>query len=133
MPHRPLLSARAAKKRECYPYCHRPIVITAALIVRCGDARGGEFRVTGNRTLRCSSFERCQGEPEIAVVPTCPCTLLIFGMSSAWCTDQVRSCSDPHSRSGSDNADIARASQLQHAVEDMHSYVNFSHPTFVST
>jgi hypothetical protein len=34
---------------------------------------------------------------------------------------------------GSDDADVIRASQLQHAVEDMHSYVNFSHPTFVST
>jgi hypothetical protein len=51
----------------------------------------------------------------------------------AWCTDQVRSGSNPHSRSGSGKADIARAPQLQHTVEGMHSYVNFGHTTFVKT
>jgi hypothetical protein len=39
----------------------------------------------------------------------------------------------PHPRSRSGNADVARASQLQHAVEDMHSYVNLSRTTFVQT
>src|SRR3712207_4589765 len=47
--------------------------------------------------------------------------------------DQVRSCSGPYSRSGSGNAGIARASQLQHAAEGMHSYVNLSRTTFVQT
>ena len=37
----------------------------------------------------------------------------------------------PRLRSG--NADIARASKLQHAVEDMHGHVDFRRPTFVHT
>ena len=47
--------------------------------------------------------------------------------------DQVRSYNDPHPRSGSGNADVIRASQLQHAVQDVHSYVNFGCTTFVRT
>jgi hypothetical protein len=39
----------------------------------------------------------------------------------------------PHPRFGSGDADIARASQRQHAVEDMDRDVDFSHPTFVYT
>jgi hypothetical protein len=34
---------------------------------------------------------------------------------------------------GSDDAHIARASQLQHAIEDMNRHADFSHPTFVYT
>ena len=33
----------------------------------------------------------------------------------------------------SDDADIVRASQIQHAVEDIDRHVDFSHPTFVYT
>jgi len=51
----------------------------------------------------------------------------------AWCTDQRCVRNDPNPCLGSDDADIARASQLQHAVEDMDRHVHFSHPTFVHT
>ena len=51
----------------------------------------------------------------------------------AWCTDQEYVRNDPCPRFGSDGADIARASQLQHTVEDMNSRVDFGRPTFVST
>ena len=37
------------------------------------------------------------------------------------------------SRFGSDDAGIARASQLQHAVEDTDCHVDFARPTFVHT
>src|SRR5215212_10319127 len=53
--------------------------------------------------------------------------------AAAWCMDQICSRSDPHPRSRSGNADIVQASQLQHAVEDMHSYVDFGRTTFVHT
>jgi len=51
----------------------------------------------------------------------------------AWCRDQRCVCNDPNPRSGSDDADIARASEHQHAVEDIDRHVDFSHPTFVDT
>jgi hypothetical protein len=51
----------------------------------------------------------------------------------AWCRDQRCVRNYPNPRLGSDDADIARASQLQHAVEDMDRHVHFSHPTFVHT
>jgi hypothetical protein len=47
----------------------------------------------------------------------------------AWCIDQECVRNDPNPRLGSDDADIARASQLLHAVEDMDRDVDFSHPT----
>jgi hypothetical protein len=50
-----------------------------------------------------------------------------WGQRGAW----IRYVVAVAPRSG--NADIVRASQLQHAVEGMHSYVDFSHPTFVRT
>jgi hypothetical protein len=34
---------------------------------------------------------------------------------------------------GSDDADIVRASQLPHTVEEINCHVDFSHPTFVYT
>jgi site-specific recombinase XerC len=37
------------------------------------------------------------------------------------------------SLSRSDNADVVRASQLQHTVEDINRHVDLSHPTFVYT
>ena len=36
-------------------------------------------------------------------------------------------------RLGSSDTDIARASELQHAVEDMHGHVDLRRPTFVPT
>ena len=56
-----------------------------------------------------------------------------LSFTPAWCTDQRFVRNDPNPRLGSDDADIARASQLQHAVEDMDRHVHFSHPTFVYT
>src|SRR5208282_411013 len=47
----------------------------------------------------------------------------------AWCMDQRCVRNDPNPCLGSDDADIARASQLQHAVEDMDRHVHFGHPT----
>jgi hypothetical protein len=40
---------------------------------------------------------------------------------------------DPNRRLGSDDADIVRASQHQHAVEDMDRHLDFSRSTFVHT
>jgi Transposase len=37
------------------------------------------------------------------------------------------------SLSGSDDADIVRASQLQHTVEEINRHIDFRHPTFVYT
>src|SRR3712207_3815510 len=78
---------------------------------------GGDHRGTGSADDRHAAFVPLVMEAQ----PPPP----------AWCTDQVRSRSDPHPRSGSGNADIARASQLQHAVEDMRSYIDFGRTTFV--
>ena len=39
----------------------------------------------------------------------------------------------PLPRLGSGNADIARASKLQHAVEDVNGDIDFRRPTFVHT
>jgi hypothetical protein len=53
--------------------------------------------------------------------------------TAAWCRDQRCVRNDPNPRLGSDDAGIARASQIQHAVEDVDRHVDFSHPTFVPT
>jgi len=49
------------------------------------------------------------------------------------CEDHARILAKVLPRLGSGNADIVRASQFQHAVEDMHSHVDFGLPTFVYT
>jgi hypothetical protein len=50
---------------------------------------------------------------------------------TAWCVDQRRVRNDPNPRLGSDDADIARASLLQHPVEEMDRHVKLSLLTFV--
>jgi len=47
--------------------------------------------------------------------------------------DQRLMRNDPNPSLGSDDADIVRASELQHAIEDIDRHVDFSHPTFVYT
>src|SRR4051794_16501219 len=59
-----------------------------------------------------------------------PCRLM--APRSAWCTDQRCRRNGPYLVLGSGDADIARASQLQHAVEDMHRHVDFSRSPFIS-
>jgi hypothetical protein len=49
----------------------------------------------------------------------------------AWCRDQGCVRNGPCPRFGSDGADIARASQLQHTVEDINRHVDFGRPTLV--
>ena len=39
----------------------------------------------------------------------------------------------PQPSLGSDDADIVRASERQHAIENINRHVDFSHPTFVYT
>jgi hypothetical protein len=55
------------------------------------------------------------------------------GQEAAWCRDQRNVCNDPNPRVGSDDADIVRASQVQHTVEGIDAYLNFGYPTFVYT
>jgi hypothetical protein len=54
-------------------------------------------------------------------------------LHTPWCRDQRYARNDPNPRLGSDDADIAWTSQLQHAIEDMDRHADFSHPTFVYT
>src|ERR671932_168280 len=54
-----------------------------------------------------------------------PCASVVHG------SDVSSNCPHPRSRSG--KADVVRASQLQHAVEDIYSYVNLSRTMFVQT
>src|SRR3954470_23747794 len=50
---------------------------------------------------------------------------------SAWCTDQGCGRTDPLTPSGSGEADVARASQFQHAVEGMDGDVQLGRPTLI--
>ena len=52
---------------------------------------------------------------------------------AAWCMDQRCQRNGPNPFLGSDDADIVRAAQLQHTVEDINRHVDFSRPTFVYT
>jgi hypothetical protein len=56
-----------------------------------------------------------------------------FTYRLAWCSDQRSVRNDPNLHLASDDADITRASQLQHPVEDIDHHVDFGHPTFVYT
>ena len=47
--------------------------------------------------------------------------------------DQCLGATTPTLFLGSDDADIVRASELQHAIEDIDRHVDFGHPTFVYT
>jgi hypothetical protein len=51
----------------------------------------------------------------------------------AWCSDQGVIRNDPNPHSGSDEADIVRASQRPHAIRDMERHADFCHATFVYT
>src|SRR3954470_13215375 len=50
---------------------------------------------------------------------------------SAWCTDQGCGRTDPLTPSGSGEADVARASQFQHAVGGMDGDVQLGRPTLI--
>src|SRR4051812_39897612 len=50
-----------------------------------------------------------------------------------WCTDQGAGAMDPYPVLGSCDADGLRASQLQHAVQDLDGDVHLSRPTLVRT
>ena len=52
------------------------------------------------------------------------------GQRGAWISGLYATTQSPL---GSDNADIARASEFQHAVQDIERHVDFSDPTFVYT
>lgn len=57
----------------------------------------------------------------------------LTGHALAWCTDPWCGRNDPYSGLWSGNADMIGASQVQHAVEGMHSRLDFSRRTFVYT
>ena len=59
----------------------------------------------------------------LAYVPACLCASVVH-VSDVWPQQPL-----PHLGSG--HADIVPTSHLQHAVEGVDSYVNFSRPTFV--
>src|SRR5437868_7370485 len=50
-----------------------------------------------------------------------------------WCTDQGCGRNDPYPVLGSCDAGGLRASQLQHAVQDLDRYVHLSRPTLIRT
>ncbi len=57
----------------------------------------------------------------------------VEGRMTAWCMDQRCQRNGPNPFLGSDDADIVRAAQLQHTVEDINRHADFSRPTFVYT
>src|SRR3954470_5575774 len=54
-----------------------------------------------------------------------------FGRTRPWCTDQGCGRNDPYPVLGSCDAGGLRASQLQHAVEDIDRHVHLSRPTLI--
>src|SRR5829696_7709492 len=49
----------------------------------------------------------------------------------AWCRDQGCGRTDPSPASGSCEADVGRASQLEHAIEHVDSYIHLGRPTLI--
>jgi hypothetical protein len=47
--------------------------------------------------------------------------------------DQQFVRNEPNPLLESDDADIVRVSELQHAIEDIDRHVDFGHPTFICT
>src|SRR3954465_5619840 len=60
-----------------------------------------------------------------------PLNCWMVAATPAWCTDQWYRRNGPCFVLWSGDADIARASQLQHAVEDMNRHLDFSRPTLI--
>jgi hypothetical protein len=53
--------------------------------------------------------------------------------AAAWYIDEQVVRNDANPLLGSGDADIVRASELQHAIEDIDRHVDFGHPRFVYT
>src|SRR3954469_20458534 len=59
--------------------------------------------------------------------------LLVCALILAWCMDQGCGRNDPDPVLGSCDADGLRASQPQHAVQDLDRHVHLSRPTLIRT
>src|SRR4051812_41726431 len=69
-------------------------------------------------------------ETSSSVHPTSRSTFTAFLRSRPWCTDQWAGAMTP-TRPGLGDADVVRASQLQHAVEHVDCHVHLSGPTLL--
>src|SRR4051812_21687741 len=87
-----------------------------------GKERLGRTSRMGERTLRRLLIIAASGVVRWARrkgVPAGSSLARMLARKPAWCTDQGCGRTDPLTPSGSGEADVARASQFQHAVEGM--------------